>query len=76
MVGYWDFLSPPAMLVSKANPSTSLFLVIAAYMVLCDESLSREIAFAFLDRVKNDFQAKFGAKAAAVPPLGLNKEFG
>ena len=46
-----------------------------AYMLLCEESVPREIAFSFLDRVKDEFVAKCGTKANAAPALGLNKEF-
>ncbi|TQD69338.1 hypothetical protein C1H46_045129 [Malus baccata] len=53
------------------------FVVVAAYCVVADESSGRQVPIAFLDRVKDDFVAKYGAgKAATAAANSLNKEFG
>ncbi|KAF1862454.1 hypothetical protein Lal_00026988 [Lupinus albus] len=50
---------------------------VAAYCVVADESVGRQVPMAFLERVKDDFVAKYGGgKAATAPPNSLNKEFG
>lgn len=47
------------------------------YMVLADGEVQRQMVFAFLERVKVDFQKKYaGGKADAAPPHGLDKEYG
>ncbi|KAH6764845.1 vesicle-associated membrane protein 721 [Perilla frutescens var. hirtella] len=47
------------------------------YCVVAEESAGRQIPMAFLDRIKDDFVAKYGGgKAATAPANGLNKEFG
>ncbi|OIV94203.1 hypothetical protein TanjilG_28142 [Lupinus angustifolius] len=47
------------------------------YCVVADESVGRQVPMAFLERVKDDFVAKYGGgKAATAPPNSLNKEFG
>ena len=54
---------------------THLFFV--AYCVVADESIGRQVPVAFLERVKDDFVAKYGGgKAATVAANSLNKEFG
>uniref|UniRef100_I1NDF6 Longin domain-containing protein n=1 Tax=Glycine max TaxID=3847 RepID=I1NDF6_SOYBN len=47
------------------------------YCVVADESIGRQVPVAFLERVKDDFVAKYGGgKAATVAANSLNKEFG
>ncbi|KAL2244542.1 vesicle-associated membrane protein 721-like [Sesamum indicum] len=47
------------------------------YCVVAEESVGRQVPMAFLDRIKDDFVAKYGGgKAATAPANGLNKEFG
>lgn len=49
----------------------------AAYCVVAEESVGRQVPMAFLERIKDDFVAKYGGgKAATAPANGLNKEFG
>jgi len=52
-------------------------LFFVAYCVVADESIGRQVPVAFLERVKDDFVAKYGGgKAATVAANSLNKEFG
>ncbi|KAG6392156.1 hypothetical protein SASPL_146367 [Salvia splendens] len=47
------------------------------YCVVAEESAGRQLPMAFLERIKDDFVAKYGGgKAATFPANGLNKEFG
>ena len=49
----------------------------AAYCVVAEESDGRHLPMAFLERIKDEFVAKYGGgKAATAPANGLNKEFG
>lgn len=49
----------------------------AAYCVVAVESAGRQIPIAFLERVKEDFNKRYGGgKAATAVANGLNKEFG
>lgn len=48
-----------------------------AYCVVAVESAGRQIPIAFLERVKDDFNKRYGGgKAATAGPNGLKKEFG
>ncbi|CAI5474074.1 unnamed protein product [Closterium sp. Yama58-4] len=47
-----------------------------AYMVLADQDVTRQIIFAFLERIKDDFTARYASKAATLGAHALNKEFG
>nr|VDD14611.1 unnamed protein product [Brassica oleracea] len=48
-----------------------------AYCVVAVDSAGREIPMAFLERVKEDFNRRYGGgKAATAQPNSLNKEFG
>eukprot|EP00897_Mesotaenium_endlicherianum_P010603 jgi/Mesen1/9571/ME000065S08998 len=48
-----------------------------AYMVLADGAVGRQLVFAFIERVKGDFQRRYaGGKADNIPPHGLDKEYG
>lgn len=52
-------------------------VVFVAYCVVADESVGRQVPVAFLERVKDDFVAKYGGgKASTAAPNSLNKEFG
>ncbi|RVW35221.1 putative vesicle-associated membrane protein 726 [Vitis vinifera] len=52
-------------------------LSLAAYCVVAVESAGRQIPIAFLERVKDDFNKRYGGgKAATAVANGLNKEFG
>lgn len=47
------------------------------YCVVATESAGRQVPIAFLERIKDDFVAKYGGgKAATAPANSLNKEFG
>ncbi|XP_050234806.1 vesicle-associated membrane protein 722-like [Mercurialis annua] len=47
------------------------------YCVVADESAGRQVPMAFLERIKEDFMAKYGSgKAAVAPANSLDKEFG
>ncbi|KAH9603636.1 hypothetical protein KSS87_012451 [Heliosperma pusillum] len=52
-------------------------LLSAAYCVVAVESVGRQIPMAFLERVKDDFNKRYGGgKAATAVAKSLNKEFG
>ena len=54
-----------------------LFLDIAAFCVVAVESVGRQIPMAFLERVKDDFNKRYGGgKAATAQAKSLNKDFG
>ncbi|CAI0392554.1 unnamed protein product [Linum tenue] len=47
------------------------------YCVVADESAGRQVPMAFLERIKEDFMAKYGSgKATTAAANSLNKEFG
>ena len=49
----------------------------AAYCVVAVDSAGRQIPMAFLERVKEDFNKRYGGgKAATAQANSLNKEFG
>ncbi|XP_054783634.1 vesicle-associated membrane protein 722-like isoform X3 [Prosopis cineraria] len=49
----------------------------STYCVVAIESVGRQIPFAFLERIKEEFSKKYaGGKAATVAARSLNKEFG
>lgn len=49
----------------------------AVYCVVAVESAGRQIPIAFLERVKEEFNKKYGGgKAATAAAKSLNKEFG
>jgi hypothetical protein len=49
----------------------------AAYLIVADEEVGRQIPFAFLDRVKDDFKRRYqGGKADLTVAHGLDSEFG
>jgi vesicle-associated membrane protein 72 len=53
------------------------FFNVAAYCIVADESVGRQVPMAFLERIKDDFLSRYGGgKAATTPANGLNKEFG
>jgi len=45
-------------------------------MVLADQDVTRQIVFAFLERVKEDFTKRYGSKASTLAAHSLDKEFG
>lgn len=50
---------------------------VAAYCVVAVESVGKQLPMAFLERVKEDFNKRYGGgKAATAPPKSLSKEFG
>lgn len=56
---------------------TLSLLYIAAYCVVVVESAGRQIPMAFLERVKDDFNKRYGSgKAATAKANSLNNEFG
>lgn len=53
------------------------FLDGAAYCVVADESVGRQVPMAFLERIKDDFVSRYSAgKADTAQANSLNKEFG
>lgn len=49
----------------------------AAYCAVAVESVGRQLPIAFLERIKEDFNKRYGGgKAATANAKGLNKEFG
>lgn len=47
------------------------------YCVVATEAAGRQLPIAFLERVKDDFNTRYGGgKAATAKPNGLNKEYG
>ena len=48
----------------------------AAYLAVADEAYGRQIPFAFLERVCNEFEEKFAAQAASSPAHSLERVFG
>lgn len=49
----------------------------AAYCVVADESVGRQVPMAFLERIKDDFVSRYGSgKADTATANSLNKEFG
>lgn len=49
----------------------------AAYLVVADEDFGRQIPFAFLERVKEDFKRRYGGgRADTAIAHSLDKEFG
>ena len=54
-----------------------VFFCCAAYCVVAVESAGRQIPMAFVERVKEDFNKRYGGgKAATAQANSLNKEFG
>ena len=45
-------------------------------MVLADQDVTRQIIFAFLERIKEDFLKRYGAKADQLGAHSLDREFG
>lgn len=54
-----------------------LAVFVAAYCVVAADSAGRQVPIAFLERVKDDFNKRYGGgKAATDVANGLKKEFG
>ena len=47
-----------------------------AYLVVADEAYGRQIPFAFLERVRDEFEEKYAEKARTAPALSLDRTFG
>ncbi|KAG6509302.1 hypothetical protein ZIOFF_034695 [Zingiber officinale] len=63
----------PSDLVSRGEKN----LNIAAYCVVAVEAVGRQVPIAFLDRIKEDFNKRYGGgKAATALANSLNREFG
>ncbi|CAN7006686.1 unnamed protein product [Brassica rapa subsp. trilocularis] len=59
------------------NGFSETMFVCVAYCVVAVESVGRQIPMAFLERVKEDFNKRYGGgKATTAKPNSLNKEFG
>lgn len=55
---------------------TYSFSGLAAYCVVADESVGRQVPMAFLERIRDDFVSRYGGeKAATAPANSLNKDF-
>ena len=48
----------------------------AAYLVVADEAYGRQIPFAFLERVRDEFSRDWAEKSRAAPAHSLDKTFG
>ena len=48
----------------------------AAYLVVADEAYGRQIPFAFLERVRDEFEEKFAEKGQTSPAHSLDRTFG
>lgn len=46
------------------------------FLVVADEAFGRQIPFAFLDRISEDFAAKFASKGKTAAPHGLHRTVG
>ena len=56
---------------------TILFEGVAAYCVVTEEGFSRAVSFAFLNRVRDDFMAKFaGGKAESAYEHSMDRSYG
>lgn len=51
-------------------------LMCAAYLVVADEAYGRQIPFAFLERVRDEFEDKFAAIGRTAPANSMDKTFG
>lgn len=45
-------------------------------MVLAEQDVTRELVFAYLERVKEAFTTKYGSRASTLGLNSLNREFG
>ena len=50
--------------------------MIVAYLVVADEGYGRQVPFAFLEKVREEFQQKFADKGRTSPAHSLDKQFG
>lgn len=50
--------------------------VSTVYMVVADEEYGRQMAFAFLERVKEEFKRRYWGKVDTALANSLDKEFG
>ncbi len=48
----------------------------AAYLVVADEAYGRQIPFAFLERVRDEFEEKFADKGLTALAHSLDRTFG
>ncbi|KAE8728394.1 VAMP724 protein [Hibiscus syriacus] len=61
----------------KGSDSLPKLVLIIAYCVVAVESVGRQVPIAFLERVKEDFNKRYGGgKAATATTKSLNREFG
>ncbi len=49
---------------------------LAAFLVVADEGYGRQVPFAFLEKVKEEFQQKYADKGRTSPAHSLDKVFG
>lgn len=70
--------NPEAKFTINCDRHTFNFLNDAdfTYLAVADEVYGRQIPFVFLERVAEEFQTKFGAKARTAPSNSLDKQFG
>lgn len=48
----------------------------AAFLVVADEGYGRQVPFAFLEKVREEFQQKYADKGRTSPAHSLDKVFG
>ena len=54
----------------------ALVICSAAYLVVADEAYGRQIPFAFLERIRDEFQRNWAEKARQSPAQSMDKSFG
>lgn len=70
--------NPESKFTVTADRHTFNFLVFEdfTYLVVADEEYGRQIPFAFLERVRDEFQAKYAEKGKTAAGHSLDKSFG
>jgi hypothetical protein len=53
-----------------------ILFLITAYLVVADEAYGRQIPFAFLERVRDEFEEKFSEKGQTAAAHSLDRSFG
>ena len=69
-------LSPRFVVFVMVHTSTDATACAAAFLVVADEAYGRQIPFAFLERVRAEFQEKFAERAHSATAHSLDKAVG
>lgn len=69
---------PSTQLPASPSPQimTRCLSPLAAFLAVADEAYGRQIPFAFLERVKEEFEGKWAASAATAAARSLDRQFG